>query len=301
MKADKPSNTAIFVANGVWWVTNHPQLSVEVPELMGNFNLEMVKHINRGAFSLQTRAGRWLLKSKTSLMQKIALPGFYLHFVVRKRCIEKFVRAAINKGAEQLIVVGAGFDALSLRIAIEYPDLTVIEIDHPATQVWKRNVLDGLDQRFNNHYLLPLDLTQDTMQAVLLRNEYYDRNKPSAFVAEGLLMYLAEKEVREIINFVKANSGIGSRFIFTYMEEQTNGSYQFKNASLITNWWLKVKGEQFTWGLRNEQLAPFLIESGLRLLECKTHKELRAEFISTVNRGAQLAIGENIAVAQLDR
>lgn len=301
MKADKPSNTAIFVANGVWWVTNHPRLSVEVSELMGSFNLEMVKHINRGPFSLQNKVGKWLLKTKTSLMQKIAMPGFYLHFVVRKRCIEKFVIAAINKGAEQLIVVGAGFDALSLRIANEYPDLTVIEIDHPATQVWKRNVLEGLDQRFNNHYLLPLDLTQDTMQAVLLRNEYYDRNKPSAFVAEGLLMYLAEKEVREILNFIKGNSGLGSRFIFTYMEEQTNGSYQFKNASLITNWWLKVIGEQFTWGLRNEQLAPFLNESGFRLLECKTHRELRAEFISSVNSGAQLAIGENIAVAQLDR
>ena len=114
-------------------------------------------------------------------------------------------------------------------------------------------------------------------------------------------MYLAEKEVREILNFIKGNSGIGSRFIFTYMEEQTNGSYQFKNASLMTNWWLKVKGEQFTWGLRNEQLAPFLNESGFRLLECKTHRELRAEFISAANSGAQLAIGENIAVAQLDR
>ena len=300
MKTNKPSYTAIFVANGVWWVTNHQKLSVEVPELMGNLNMAMVKHINSWPFTLQNIIGRRLLQMKTSIMQRLAMPGLYLHYVVRKRCIKEFVRAAINNGAEQLIVVGAGFDTLSLEIAKEYPDLTIIEIDHPATQVWKRKALKSLDQQFNNHHLLSLDLTRGTMQEVLLRNEHYDRNKSSAFLAEGLLMYLTEAEVREILNFINGNSGLGSRFIFTYMEERTKGNYQFKNASSLTNWWLKVKREIFTWGLRNDQLGPFLKEAGFRLLECKTHRELRAEFISDINSDAHLAIGENIAVAQLD-
>ena len=44
MKAYQPSATAIFVANGVWWVSNHPALKVEVPALLGELNLHMVRH-----------------------------------------------------------------------------------------------------------------------------------------------------------------------------------------------------------------------------------------------------------------
>ena len=287
----------MFVANGIWWVTNHPKLSLEVPELMRSLNLGMVQHFNRGLFSPKNRIGSWLLNIKTSIMQSASLPGFYLHYVARKRCIEKFATAAIASGAKQLVVIGAGFDTLSLRIATEYPDLSIIEIDHPATQEWKREALGRLDLQFKNIHFLSLDLLQDTMQQVLLRSTHYDRKKPSVFVAEGLLMYLTEKEIAEILDFIKDDSGPGSRFIFTYMEESTEGDYQFRNVSWITSAWLRMKREVFTWGLRSDQLALFLGRSGFQLLEFKTHKNLREEFVAGGNRGEPLAIGENIAVA----
>jgi methyltransferase (TIGR00027 family) len=174
-------------------------------------------------------------------MQKVAMPGFYLHFALRKRCIEGFVKAAIHDGAEQLIVIGAGFDTLSLRIAKEYPNLSIIEIDHPATQTLKSDAIDRLDQQLKNLHLLSLDLTQDNMQDMLLKSEHYDENKSSAFVAEGLLMYLTEKHVREMLNFMSVNSGHGSQFIFTYMEENETGNYQFKNSSWVATFWLWMK------------------------------------------------------------
>jgi methyltransferase (TIGR00027 family) len=290
----------MFVANGIWWVTNHPRLFLEVPELMGSLNLGMVQHFNSGFFSPEHRVGSWLLNIKTSIMQSASLPGFYLHYVVRKRCIEKFAMAAIAGGAEQVVVIGAGFDTLSLRIATEYPDLSIIEIDHPATQAWKREALGHLDLQFDNIHFLSLDLLRDTMQEVLLQSTHYDRNKPSVFVAEGLLMYLTEKEIAVILNFIKAESGPGSRFIFTCMEENAEGDYQFRNASWLTSAWLSMKREVFTWGLRSDQLAPFLRRSDFQLLEFKTHKDLREEFVSDGNRGDPLAIGENVAVAQWD-
>jgi O-methyltransferase involved in polyketide biosynthesis len=110
-------------------------------------------------------------------------------------------------------------------------------------------------------------------------------------------MYLTEKEIRKILDLVRSDSGPGSSFIFTYMEEKSEGDYQFRNASWIMSAWLKTKNERFSWGVKNELLFSFLEQSGLQLLEYKTHIELREEYITDANSAAALAIGENIAVA----
>ena len=245
----------------------------------------MVSSINRGIFSTRHPLGRALLRVKASVMQTCSIPGFYLHFVVRKRCIESLVRDAIEKGAEQLVVIGAGFDTLSLRISSDFPEITVIEIDHPATQQWKRDAIAGLNRSFENIHLLPLDLVKETMKDLLLRSGCYQPAKTSAFVAEGLLMYLTEKEVLEILESIRDHSGSNSRFM---------------NASGFVNFWLKLKKERFTWGLENERLAPFLRSVGFTLEEFETTDELREKYISDENKNAPLAVGENIASATTD-
>ena len=62
--------------------------------------------------------------------------------MMRKRWIESRVRAAIADGASQLVVLGAGFDTLGVRLAVERPDFRVVEIDHPATLAVKRSVVE---------------------------------------------------------------------------------------------------------------------------------------------------------------
>jgi len=295
MKTDQPSATAIFVANGVWWVSIHSKLKTEVPELLGELNLEMVRHVNRG---VDNKLGRKILEVKTGLMQTVVMPGFYLHFVLRKRSIENFVRQAVQQNARQLVIIGAGFDTLSVRMAREFSDLQIIEIDHPATQALKRTALEDLTGGYSNIHLLPLDLTQHDMQQLLLNNEEYKSGMNTVVVAEGLTMYLSSKEVREILSFIKETSASGSRFIFTYMEERGQNDFQFKFASRLVDLWLAMKNEQFTWGLGEGQLEPFLNQSDFDLLECATHKEFREELLSVANRQAPLAVGENIAVAQ---
>jgi methyltransferase (TIGR00027 family) len=255
----------------------------------------MVRHVNRG---VDNKLGRKILEVKTRLMQTVVMPGFYLHFVLRKRSIEKFVRQAVQQNARQLVVIGAGFDTLSVRMAREFSDLQIIEIDHPATQAWKRTALEDLTGGYGNIHLLPLDLTQQDMQQLLLNNEEYQSGTNTVVVAEGLTMYLSSKEVREILSFIKMTSASGSRFIFTYMEERGPDDFQFKFASRLVDLWLAMKGEQFTWGLGDGELEPFLNQSDFDLLDCATHQEFREELLSVANRQTTLAVGENIAVAQ---
>ena len=59
------------------------------------------------------------------------------HFVLRKQAIARQVEASIAGGAKQLVVIGAGFDALALGSAKRHAGVTCFEIDMPAMHTHK--------------------------------------------------------------------------------------------------------------------------------------------------------------------
>ena len=227
-------------------------------------------------------------------MEKASIPGIYSHFALRKRCITEYVEKAVKNGARQLIVIGGGFDTLSLQIAKKYAAVKVLEIDHPATQSFKLKVLKGSKTQVQ---FLGLDLSKSTKKDLLLKSTLYSGEVKSVFVAEGLTMYIREKELEDILTFVRDESGPKSQFIFTYMQEQAPDNFQFHNASSLTNIWLKLKGESFTWGARKEHLEKILETKGFDICAHIRQGQLRRKYLGA-NSNVKLAAGENIMVAQ---
>src|ERR1700731_2720648 len=66
--------------------------------------------------------------------------GLRLFIAVRTRFSEDALSAAVDRGATQLVVLGAGLDTYAYRARLGY-HLRVFEVDHPATQAWKRERL----------------------------------------------------------------------------------------------------------------------------------------------------------------
>src|SRR5580693_8554933 len=66
----------------------------------------------------------------------IALRAF---IVARSRYAEDNLRHAVENGVRQYVLLGAGLDTFAHRNP--YPQLRVFEVDHPATQQWKRDLL----------------------------------------------------------------------------------------------------------------------------------------------------------------
>src|SRR5436305_1327182 len=60
-----------------------------------------------------------------------------LFLAVRSRFAEDALRTAVSRGVSQVVVLGAGLDTFALRNP--FPQLRVFEVDHPATQEWKRD------------------------------------------------------------------------------------------------------------------------------------------------------------------
>ncbi len=287
MKQDRPSATARFVAQGVWSVSRHPRLKAEVPRDIAEANERMVGISGAGR--------RRRLLRRAAIYQALSVPGIYLHFVLRKRHIELQVRAAIESGATQVVVLGAGFDTLAIRLSGEFPGVSWIEADHPATQQVKH---EAIGRHFPDSAvrLLELDHERQPLRETLLASEIFDPAAVSVFIAEGLFMYLAEESVDEILGCVRESSKAGSRLIFTFMDERAPGDFQFRNATALTNLWLGISGEKFTWGLPVDRLEPFLSERGFNLANLATSDDLAA-LLSPQNHDAKPAIGECVATA----
>ncbi len=114
--------------------------------------------------------------------------GRRLFFATRARAAEDAIAAAVAAGTRQLVILGAGLDTFAYRS--QNPDLRVFEIDHPATQAWKRDRLAavGIDIPATVS-LVPVDFeTQDL--AAELESAAFVRTEPAIFIWLGVIFYL---------------------------------------------------------------------------------------------------------------
>ena len=296
MKHDRASRTARLVSNGIHWVLRNRRLGVDVPEELGRYTEEMTRRIELDGSRLGSGfARRWILL-KAGVMQACSIPGLYLHQVLRKRYIESIVRRALEKGVTQVVVIGAGFDTLTLRLSPHFPGCRFIEIDHPATQKEKIPAVEAFSLPIGDCHFMSADLATETLASALARCDAHDPERATLFIAEGLTMYLSEQNIRTLLATV-ADQAPGSSIVFTYMDESSPGRFDFRNQLFTTSWWLALSGERFTWGIREDELPGFLEESGFHLREHRTPETLRAELMSEPNRGATVALGEHTAWA----
>ncbi|MDK3018569.1 class I SAM-dependent methyltransferase [Pseudodonghicola flavimaris] len=251
MKHDKASSTAFTVVQGILKVANDPELG----HLVAPDHVEACERILRGSAEGRRRLAQLdspVFVKLTSLVERLLLPGFTAHYVLRKRFIEDEVRAALTRGARQVIILGAGFDALALRLATGHPDVTFIEIDHPATSEVKRAALGETPP---NLHLLAQDLAARPLREVLTESPAFSAERPTVFVCEGVMMYLGEATVEELFSSIRSLTGPGTGFVFTAVAPL--GSPE-DNTSTILRAYLKVKSEPITWTLRPGDMQAFV-------------------------------------------
>jgi len=106
----------------------------------------------------------------------------------RTRYFDAYFRRATDAGARQVVILAAGLDSRAYRLP--WPDgTTVFELDRPQVLDFKRQVLDqhGVKPRAERREIA-VDLREDWQQA--LQDSGFDPNSASAWIAEGLLIYL---------------------------------------------------------------------------------------------------------------
>jgi|SaaInlStandDraft_4_1057021.scaffolds.fasta_scaffold61524_2 O-methyltransferase involved in polyketide biosynthesis len=109
-------------------------------------------------------------------------------------------------------------------------------------------------------------------------------------------MYLEKTIISTLLTQIDYLSSNDSELIFTYMQEQQKENFQFANASRFVNWWLKLKGEHFTWGLKKERVESFMNEHHFSITKHLDYKKLKKRYLTTYDENEAIAEGENILV-----
>ncbi len=140
--------------------------------------------------------------------------GLRAALVVRSRFAEDEVARAVAAGVAQYVILGAGLDTFAYRNTFGSA-LQVFEVDHPATQQWKRQLLQGAGITLpGNLTFAPVDFEHGTLPQGLA-DAGFRSDRPACFSWLGVTMYLTDAAIMDTLGVV-ARLPKGSSITFDF-------------------------------------------------------------------------------------
>jgi methyltransferase (TIGR00027 family) len=196
------------------------------------------------------------------LMRNTAGQGGPLSILLRKLLVEDEVRAALADGAQQVVVFGAGYDTLGLRLAPAATGVGFFELDFPATLAVKRQALESHGALPANVVLVPVDFSRESAEDRLRATPAFRPGAATVFVAEAVLLYLEEAAVDALFAIIHRLGGAGSRFVFSAVSRQALAAYGSAAEQAMKG--LAQMGEPVHSTLEAADLPAFLEKRGFR-------------------------------------
>ncbi|OXM60251.1 SAM-dependent methyltransferase [Amycolatopsis vastitatis] len=135
----------------------------------------------------------------------------YPQIVIRTRFFDDYL---LQAGCAQVVLLAAGLDARAFRLAWP-PGTRLFEIDLPEVLAFKDDVLATQDASPScERVVVRADLREDW--ATALRASGFDPAVPTAWLIEGLLIYLSRKDAEGLLTTVGELSAPGSRVSFEH-------------------------------------------------------------------------------------
>src|ERR1700761_6054535 len=188
----------------------------------------------------------------------------------RSRFAEDALERAVAAGVRQYVVLGAGLDTFAVRSALPErpidPGLRIFEVDHPATQAWKRACLEQRGVHVPDTVtFVPVDFEQEELMVRLVASGF-DRAAPAFCSWLGVLPYLTREAAVGTLRALGAlPAGSGVAFDYAVARE----SLSPKQKTMFD--WLAERvaraGEPFRLGLDPVELRELLRECGFARVE----------------------------------
>ena len=205
--------------------------------------------------------------------------GQYLRafLVARSRFAEEHLAAAVARGVKQYVVLGAGLDTFAYRNPFDH--LHVLEVDYPATQVWKRKLLEaeGITIPATLTFA-PVDFEKDTLAAGLA-HAGFKTDEPAFFSWLGVTPYLAEETVLGTLRWI-ASSCQQNGVAFDYAVPRSSLNFFNRIAFDALASRVAAAGEPFVGFFDPEKLAHELRTMGFNQIEDLDGDQINARYFS---------------------
>lgn len=233
---------------------------------------------------------RWL---RTFRQRRYGLTPMRAQVVVRSRYAEDALQAARAAGAERYLILAAGLDTFAQRQAGSAAPIPVIEVDHPATQRWKREWLETHGMQTIGAEYRAVDFERQDLRDVV------DQPGRPQFVSWlGTTYYLSRDAIAATLAALAEQSPPGSRLVLDYWRQPP--VYETSSALL----W----GTRLATALQQEPMRCFLEPAELEALATSAGWRVRENCAPEIQnqrylyqRKDGLAVPAFAYVAQLER
>lgn len=284
MKEGKPSFTAEIDAVIRTFETEKPESERLCYDPLARGFLSTTNRVI-GMIPPLRKLGLWYLEQKHPFILD-CIPA-------RTRYIDEYVSECVDAGLEQLIILGAGYDSRAYRIEGLKMKVTVFEVDHPATQKRKIELVKKMvDPIPSNVVYVPIDFNKETLPQRMSESGY-DKDKKSLFIWEGVTPLLTAEAVHETLKFVAINSGPGSSIIFNYiLKSVVDGTCQIEGATEIRKAFSRGgvldfhsnRGDRLMFGIDEGTIGAYLSERGFQQIKDISGDYYESQYFTGPNR-----------------
>ncbi len=275
MREDRPSLTATVVALG-------RALYAHAPEGFSPTGDVLAAELLPAGWRLFARAGAPLWSAAPNVARqafRAATFGLSEHVALRTRAIDDAIlRAVSERGVRQLVTLGAGLDTRPWRMDA-LAEVTAFEVDHPATQRAKRARCEAWTSRARSVAFVPVDFTRDAL-VERLAQAGHDATAPTAWVLEGVSVYLARPALEATLDAIAARSAPGSTLAMTYVPRAvvSRWSQGRKSIDAVT----RAIGERFEGLIERDEVDALLRARGFATERDEGTAEMAARYTPAV-------------------
>ena len=199
----------------------------------------------------------------------------------RARYAEDNLEQAVRQqGVKQYVILGAGLDTFAWRRPDLLASLQVFEVDHPATQAFKRHRLRQMSgEPPAQLHFVPVDFDRENLAAALRRSAF-DPQAPSFFGWLGVTYYLSRDAVFATLQAIAELAPAGSAVCFDYLDTSAFVPGKVAGRVQIMMDLVGRMGEPMITGFDPITLAADLAGLGLRLEEDLGPADIQERFFA---------------------
>lgn len=258
MKPNEPSRTALIIARqrAAHQVLDHGSI------LYDPFAMKILGEDEKGALQF---ANQHPLASIGRLIT-----------AARSRIAEDALSRAVERGMRQIVIFGAGLDTFALRNPHGALEIRIYEVDHPATQAWKRERLAEAQIELPPWLILmPVDFERDDVGEKLAAAGF-QRDSPAFFTWLGVVPYLTEDAIGRTLDYMSSIQN--SEVVFDYLEPPEAFSEELRQIEKERTEQLKKMNERSVSRFEPACIVAILRSHGFSDIEDINFQEVKSRF-----------------------
>ena len=199
-----------------------------------------------------------------------------LFTTARSRIAEDALSRSVERGLQQIVILGAGLDTFALRNPHGVRQIRIYEVDHPATQAWKLERLADAQIAVPPWLILvPVDFERDDVGENLVAAGF-QQNSPAFFTWLGVVPYLTQDAIDRTLDYMSSIQN--SEVVFDYVEPPEAFSEELRQLEKARAEQLEKIGERSDSRFEPAGIASILRSHGFCAIEDINFQEIVSRF-----------------------